>query len=98
MSQNDDSVKKIEAVTAVVTSLAALFKAVGDSGLLNSLPNIPVKTMGGKVFWNDLAQSNGWRLQQNMITHHCRILDPNNVRRAWGFSEDSLRDQLAKLV
>ncbi len=52
-----------------------------------SLPNIPVTTMGGKVFWNELAECNGWRLQKNMITHHCRILDPQNVRRAWGGDE-----------
>ena len=49
-----------------------------------SLPNIPFPTMGGKVFWDTLAQYNGWRLQQNEITKHCRILDPNDVRRAWG--------------
>lgn len=58
-------------------------------GLLEnaSLPNIPTSTMGGRVFWNELAECNGWRLQQNMITHHCRILDPENVRRAWGGDE-----------
>ena len=49
-----------------------------------SLPNIPMPTMGGEVFWNDIASYNGWRLQQNMITHHARILDSNNVRIAWG--------------
>lgn len=49
-----------------------------------SLPNIPFPTMGGKVFWDTLAQYKGWRLQQNEITKHCRILDPNDVRRAWG--------------
>ena len=49
-----------------------------------SLPNIPTPTLGGEVFWNDLATYEGWRLQQNMFTHHARILDPDNVRRAWG--------------
>lgn len=49
-----------------------------------SLPNIPTPTLGGKVFWNTLAEYNGWRLQQNMITQHCRIIDQDNVRRAWG--------------
>ncbi|MDD6483034.1 MAG: SHOCT domain-containing protein [Clostridiales bacterium] len=49
-----------------------------------SLPNIPTPTMGGEVFWNELASVNGWKLQQNMITHHARILNSNNVRVAWG--------------
>ena len=40
--------------------------------------------MGGAVFWNDLAEYNGWRVQQNTLTQHCRILDPDDVRRAWG--------------
>ena len=49
-----------------------------------SMPNIPLSTMGGEVFWNNLAEFNGWRLQKNMFTGHCRILDPDDVRRAWG--------------
>ena len=49
-----------------------------------SLPNIPFPTMGGEVFWNTLAEYNGWKLQQNMFTHHARILDSDNVSIAWG--------------
>jgi hypothetical protein len=56
--------------------------AIGKS--LPSLPNIPFPTMGGAVFWNDLAEYNGWRLQQNMLTQHCRVLNPDDVRVAWG--------------
>ena len=51
---------------------------------LPSLPNIPFPTMGGNVFWNELANVNGWRLQQNQITQHCRILNPDDIRVAWG--------------
>ena len=32
-----------------------------------SLPNIPLPTMGGEVFWNTLVEYNGWKLQQNML-------------------------------
>jgi len=49
-----------------------------------SMPNIPMPTMGGEVFWNNIAESNGWKLQQNMFTRHARILDNNDVRVAWG--------------
>lgn len=67
----------------IVKALAAL---AFNPGLLDgiSLPNINFPTMGGIFFWNDLANVNGWRMQQNTITQHVRILDPEDVRRAWG--------------
>jgi len=86
-----------KAVTAAL-AIGTLFKQVIDSGLIDTLPNIPFPTMGGKVFWNTLEEHGGWKLQQNMLTRHCRILDPNNVRRAWGASEEAMRKELSKLV
>ena len=61
-----------------------------------SMPNIPMKTMGGKTFWNELAECKGWRLQKNMITQHCRILDPQDIRRAWG-GDDAMERLFQKL-
>lgn len=52
-----------------------------------SMPNVNFPTMGGVLFWNDIANVNGWRMQQNTITQHIRILDPQDVRRAWGGME-----------
>jgi hypothetical protein len=40
--------------------------------------------MGGGIFWENLAAFGGWRIQKNIITCHCRILDPEDTRRAWG--------------
>ncbi len=48
------------------------------------MPNINFPTLGGKVWWRDLAECDGWRIQQSSVTKHCRILDPNNIRKAWG--------------
>lgn len=56
-----------------------------------SLPNIPFPTMGGKIFWDTLAEYGGWRVQQNEITKHCRVLDPKNIRRAWGTKNGMLK-------
>ena len=53
------------------------------------LPNINMPTMGGKVWWRDLVNVDGWRVQQNSVTKHCRILDPDDIRRAWG-GEDAM--------
>lgn len=84
----------IGATNDVATNLVNLFKTLADAGdTLKglSMPNIPLKTMGGNVFWNELANVNGWRLQKNMVWGTCRILDPDNVRRAWGGEEAMLK-------
>ena len=98
MEDEDDFAGKVKVAVSVTTALIGLFELVVESGVVDSLPNVPFKTMGGKVFWNDLQEYNGWRLQKNMLTRHCRILDPNNIRRAWGVSEEALRAELAKIV
>ncbi|AFY99529.1 hypothetical protein [Calothrix sp. PCC 6303] len=51
---------------------------------LGEMPNISMPTMGGHIFWTEIANVNGWRLQRNKVFGNCRILDPNDVRRAWG--------------
>ena len=59
-------------------------KAIDFLNMELSMPNIPTQTAGGDTFWTNLAEHNGWRLQQNMITKHARILRPDGVRVAWG--------------
>ncbi len=51
---------------------------------IGSMPNVESPTMGGKVFWNTITSYEGWRLQKNKLTGHCRLLDPDDVRKAWG--------------
>lgn len=47
-------------------------------------PNIPFPTLGGKQFWTDRYIYSGWRIQENVITGHSRLLDPGDMRRCWG--------------
>jgi pimeloyl-ACP methyl ester carboxylesterase len=47
-------------------------------------PNIPMPTLGGVQFWTDRYIHSGWRIQENAVTGHARLLDPGNVRRCWG--------------
>lgn len=74
------------------------------SALMNILngemPNIPFPTMGGHVFWNTIASRNGYKLQQNMITRHARILDRDDVRIAWGRIDAMMRvmDRMVKYM
>ena len=63
-----------------------LRKIIIESDL--SMPNIPFPTLGGLVFWNNIAECNGWKFQQNMISQHARILDKDDVRIAWGTVDD----------
>lgn len=48
------------------------------------LPNLPLPTLGGRQLWTDHLWNDGWRLQQNAITGHWRLISPANVRYAWG--------------
>ena len=106
MSDDKKLVQTIETTAAVIgavgtatTALVGLFKTLAESGdTLNglSMPNIPFPTLGGHVFWTDLANVKGWRLQRNDITRHCRILDPDDIRRAWG-GEEALLKELHRL-
>ena len=57
---------------------------------LGLMPNIEMPTLGGEVFWTDIASHNGWRVQKNNVFGNCRILDPKDVRKAWGGKTDIL--------
>ena len=73
--------------TVAVTTNQTAFGQPGPP-LNNQKPegylNLPVRTGGGAQFWTDLRNVSGWRIQQNSETGHCRLIDPNLVRRGWG--------------
>ena len=52
--------------------------------LIGEMPNIEFPTLGGHFFWDTLAEQQGHKLQKNKLTGHCRILDPEDMRIAWG--------------
>ena len=58
--------------------------------------NIPTPTFGGQVFWNTIGRNNGWTMQQNMMTGHVRILNPNGIRVAWG-AENVMRAKFVEI-
>ena len=47
-------------------------------------PNIKMPTFGGVQFWADRRWQEGWRIQQHVFTEEHRLLDPKQVRIAWG--------------
>ncbi len=60
--------------------------AVPDWNVLSL--NVPGRTLGGKQFWSDELVHGQWRIQRNVMSGHYRLLDPQNVRQAWGAWDD----------
>lgn len=49
-------------------------------------PNLKMSTLGGKIFYENICEIYGWKIQQHNIAlgkFHYRILDNNDMRRAW---------------
>ena len=55
------------------------------------------KTLGGKVWWKEIEHKNGYRLQQNLISQHYRILDGDDYRYFSSFSKDEALNYLKGL-
>lgn len=60
----------------------------GDNAGSTMPYNAPLPTLGGRQFWGDVRFFSGWRVQQNVLTKHFRLLDPGDIRRAWGTREE----------
>ena len=56
-------------------------------------PNLKLPTLGAKQFWADELHFHGWRIQRNVLTDHCRLLDEKDFRHAWG-SYDACKKKL----
>jgi pimeloyl-ACP methyl ester carboxylesterase len=65
---------------------AARDAAFGDEAPTRRL-NLGTRTLGGVQFWGDELYFHEWRIQRNALTGHCRLLDPDNRRQAWGTFE-----------
>lgn len=61
--------------------------ARGDESLEWSLPNVTAGTNGGQQFWADVRYHAGWRIQEQALTGHFRLLNPNYERVSWGSLE-----------
>lgn len=49
--------------------------------------NLKLPTLGGKQVWTDHRWWYGWRIQENLLTGHWRLIDDRNIRHAWGTRE-----------
>ena len=70
--------------------MAKVLAGEADAGgvmVPQDLPTIEHKVIDGGVWWDVVAETNGWRLERHKLTSHCRILSPDKVCRAWGGEE-----------
>lgn len=54
-------------------------------------------TLGGRVWWTQIEEHNGYRLQQNMISQHYRLLDPHDGRMMSSFDIEEIREYMRQL-
>ncbi len=55
--------------------------------------NLKIGTMGGKLWYDDIYEKDGWRIQNHnapAMNNHYRILDPSDKRRGWTMDPDKL--------
>lgn len=55
------------------------------------------KTMGGYIWWRNVDESEDYKLQQNVLSHHFRILDKENYRLFSSFDEKAIREKWLQL-
>lgn len=56
-----------------------------------------IKTIGGKVWWTDVKVKGNYKIQQNIISNHYRILDEENRRLTSSFDLDYINKRLDEL-
>lgn len=59
----------------------------GGVMIAQDLPTIEHKVIDAGIWWDILEEVDGWKLERHILTHHCRILSPDKICRAWGREE-----------
>ncbi|MFT4412974.1 helix-turn-helix transcriptional regulator [Fredinandcohnia humi] len=102
---------RIQASWTVVVAVCALFRdseilqaTLGEDPIdvieiigRNGIDRAKERTLGGKVWWKDIQKTGRFRLQQNMISQHYRILDEQNYRWYSSFDKAEAQTRLREL-
>ena len=73
-----------------------LVKVIALKGMDAKTPS--QQTMGGRVWWQDIKESKGYRIQQNVISRHFRILDAEDRRFFSTFDKKEAERKLTELT
>ncbi|MGI5901076.1 MAG: helix-turn-helix transcriptional regulator [Desulfitobacteriia bacterium] len=55
------------------------------------------ETMGGKIWWRIILEESGYKIQQNIISGHYRLLDSKNRRLASSTDLKNVKKRLAEM-
>ena len=93
------------ALTSIFTHSSILKDALGEdfNEMISALALEGVEisyppTMGGKVWWREIKSAGGYRIQQNLISNHYRLLDEKDRRLISSFDLKEVEDYLEDLV
>ncbi|MEH6978511.1 MULTISPECIES: helix-turn-helix transcriptional regulator [Bacillus] len=56
------------------------------------------KTLGGKVWWRQIKELNGYKIQQNILSQHYRILDAEDCRVCSSFELDEIEKRFTEVT
>ena len=95
---------EVVALTAIFANSEILRDALGEDfrEMVSALALKDVEvtypsTMGGKVWWREVKKAYGYRIQQNLISGHYRLLDDADRRLISSFNLKDVEDYLEDL-
>lgn len=56
------------------------------------------KTLGGKLWWRQIRELNGYKIQQNILSQHYRILSEENHRIYSSFELDEIEKRFIEVT
>ncbi|MEK3934478.1 helix-turn-helix domain-containing protein [Sporosarcina sp. FSL W7-1349] len=56
------------------------------------------KTMGGRIWWRDIENWKDYRLQQNVVSQHYRIIDPDDYRIFSTFDWEEVKKEMKRTM
>ncbi|MFE8095850.1 transcriptional regulator, partial [Bacillus toyonensis] len=60
--------------------------------------NSSSKTLGGKLWWRQIRELNGYKIQQNILSQHYRILNKENHRICSSFELDEVEKRFIEVT
>lgn len=95
----------VVAFCALFNQSEILQQTLGDEPLFlaqlvaqNSKHEPQFKTMGGKIWWKEISTHGDYKLQQNIVSNHYRILDKDNYRCYSSFDKAAVDKRLQELL
>lgn len=70
-----------------------IIKTIAFTHYNNSFP----KTLGGKLWWQQIRELNGYKIQQHVLSQHYRILNKENHRICFSFELDEIEKRFIEV-